>query len=427
MIRSLLPALVLAALPAAAAPGEEPAYRFEQREFLAAKDAALEHADVWKRWAEEYSREMRTSMGAMFAGRVGAGKVVKGAPYSAEVVTEANQSLADGNVITRHTSGAVYRDGEGRTRQESGSDDQDRSIFITDPVEQKSYVLTPGAKRAVATPYNPPRNFSVAHDLPYAREISREASREASRERAKERVKNRQVVRADGTEVRIEDGRVFVDGREVPGGTASVTSKSGKEVRVENGKVFVDGREIRVPEPPLPPVPPVPPRVVVQSVEDSGDGTRREEVRVQVIRSRDELRMPLPPAPPMPPGAPTALPPLPPLPPMPGVQTMRFESTARLGKGVTTNLGTREFDGVKAEGRSTVWTIPAGQIGNRNPINVSSETWYSPELQVTVYARHNDPRTGETLYRLAGIKRGEPAPALFKVPEEYQLRDRTRK
>jgi hypothetical protein len=67
------------------------------------------------------------------------------------------------------------------------------------------------------------------------------------------------------------------------------------------------------------------------------------------------------------------------------VQTLRFESTARLGKGVTTTLGTKDFDGVRAEGKSTVWTIPAGEIGNRNPIQVTSESWYAPDLQVTVY------------------------------------------
>ena len=105
---------------------------------------------------------------------------------------------------------------------------------------------------------------------------------------------------------------------------------------------------------------------------------------------------------------------------------MRFESTAALGKGVTSKLGTREFDGVKAEGTSTVWTIPAGQIGNRNPINVTSESWYSPDLQVTVYSRHNDPRTGESIYRLASLKRAEPPADLFKVPEGYSIKGRTR-
>ena len=103
-----------------------------------------------------------------------------------------------------------------------------------------------------------------------------------------------------------------------------------------------------------------------------------------------------------------------------------FESPSRLGKGVTTQLGTKEFDGVKAEGKSTVWTIAAGEIGNKNAINVSSESWYSPELQVTVYSRYNDPRTGESIYRLAAIRRGEPALELFRVPPDYDVKSRER-
>jgi hypothetical protein len=118
---------------------------------------------------------------------------------------------------------------------------------------------------------------------------------------------------------------------------------------------------------------------------------------------------------------------VPPVPPLPGITTMRFESTAKLGKGVTTSLGTKEFEGVKAEGKSTTWTIAAGEIGNRNPITVMSETWYSPDLQVTVYSRHSDPRTGESIYRLANIRRGEPAADLFKVPDDYNVKKRAPK
>ena len=109
---------------------------------------------------------------------------------------------------------------------------------------------------------------------------------------------------------------------------------------------------------------------------------------------------------------------------MPGLDSFHFESTAGLGKGVTTSLGTKEFDGVKAEGSSTVWTIPAGRIGNRNPISVTKESWYAHDLQVLVYARHNDPRTGESIYRLASIKRAEPSAELFKVPEGYTVKGR---
>ena len=82
---------------------------------------------------------------------------------------------------------------------------------------------------------------------------------------------------------------------------------------------------------------------------------------------------------------------------------------------------------MKAEGTSTTWIIPAGKIGNRNAITVMRESWYSPELHVTVYSRHSDPRTGESIYRLANIRRGEPAADLFKVPEGYKVRGRTPK
>ncbi len=45
-------------------------------------------------------------------------KLVKGAPYSAEAVTEITQTLSDGNRIVNTTTAAVYRDSEGRTRRE---------------------------------------------------------------------------------------------------------------------------------------------------------------------------------------------------------------------------------------------------------------------------------------------------------------------
>jgi hypothetical protein len=92
-------------------------------------------------------------------------------------------------------------------------------------------------------------------------------------------------------------------------------------------------------------------------------------------------------------------------------------------KAVSRELGTRDFDGVRAEGRQRSYEIPAGEVGNRNPIVVADETWYSPDLQVTVYAKHSDPRSGDYVYRLEGIKRGEPDAALFTVPSDYQVRE----
>ena len=41
------------------------------------------------------------------------GKVVKGAPYSAQAVTETTQTLGDGNRIINKSTATIYRDSEG--------------------------------------------------------------------------------------------------------------------------------------------------------------------------------------------------------------------------------------------------------------------------------------------------------------------------
>jgi hypothetical protein len=149
-----------------------------------------------------------------------------------------------------------------------------------------------------------------------------------------------------------------------------------------------DGKDLEV----------TPGRVVVKR--SGSEGKDVEDVRSEVVRvGRDAHAMhditPLPPL---------ALPLLP------------------RGKGETKVLGSREFDGVKADGTMTTHTIPAGEIGNERPILITSERWFSPELHVVVYAKNSDPRNGDTIYRLANLKRGEPPADLFKVPSDYKLR-----
>ena len=92
-------------------------------------------------------------------------------------------------------------------------------------------------------------------------------------------------------------------------------------------------------------------------------------------------------------------------------------------KAATRDLGTRDFNGIKAEGKLRSYEIPAGEIGNRNPIVVSDESWYAPDLQVTVYTKHSDPRSGDSVFRLENLKREEPAASLFAVPSDYTVRD----
>jgi hypothetical protein len=86
-------------------------------------------------------------------------------------------------------------------------------------------------------------------------------------------------------------------------------------------------------------------------------------------------------------------------------------------------LGTREIEGVLAEGTRTTVTIPAGAIGNERAIESVSERWYSHELRVVVMSHQNDPRFGETTYRLTDIRRGEPSTDLFEVPPGYKVVD----
>ena len=81
------------------------------------------------------------------------------------------------------------------------------------------------------------------------------------------------------------------------------------------------------------------------------------------------------------------------------------------------------IDGLPVEGHKSSQTIPAGQIGNEQPITITSEEWRSPDLKVLVLTKHNDPRTGESIYRLANVVRAEPDPSLFVVPSDYEIRD----
>jgi hypothetical protein len=79
-------------------------------------------------------------------------KVVKGAPYSADAVTERLQALSDGNRITHKNTSQVFRDADGRVRREQtfgmignwvSADRPEKTIFINDPVSGTHYVLDP--------------------------------------------------------------------------------------------------------------------------------------------------------------------------------------------------------------------------------------------------------------------------------------------
>jgi hypothetical protein len=89
------------------------------------------------------------------------------------------------------------------------------------------------------------------------------------------------------------------------------------------------------------------------------------------------------------------------------------------------NLGTQMFDGISAEGTRRTTTMPAGQIGNEQPIITVYERWYSPDLQMLVMSTRSDPRSGTNIYKLTNINRSEPPPTLFQVPPDYTVTDLT--
>lgn len=251
------------------------------------------------------------------------GKVVKGAPYSAQAVTESVQTLGDGNRIVHKNTAQVYRDSEGRTRRDqslgsigpyAAQGDPPQTFFINDPVAGANYILDPRSK--------------IARKLP----------------RMEFRFKS--------------------------------VSKDGVVVQEDiKGKL-------------------------------SGESHPRVRVKKEGDESGFAFSIQTPP-----PGDPTA---------SADVQFFRHSSKA---EKKTEKLEARNVEGVQAEGSRTTTTIPAGELGNEQPIQIVNERWYSPELQVIVMTRHSDPRLGETTYKLTNIQRGEPSAALFQVPSDYTLKE----
>ena len=131
-------------------------------------------------------------------------------------------------------------------------------------------------------------------------------------------------------------------------------------------------------------------------------------------------------------GPPPGLPALPPPGGAPQVMFFRREVpgpvTRALGPGdaaapTIEQLGAQYTDGVQATGTRNTITIPAGQVGNERPFDITDERWFSQQLQVTVRSEHSDPRMGKTVYSLQNISLAEPSAALFEVPAEYTVKE----
>ena len=296
---------------------------------------------------------------AFAAGELGRERIVKAAPYCADAEQESVQTLADGNRIVRKQSTRLCRDGEGRTRQEVDRSGH-RIVYLRDPVSHENWVLDLQRKSARRL-----GNLVAPHDTSAWREYG-----DKMREWAK------------GLHERV--------------------SKDGAPP---------------APVPPVPPTPPTPPMagtapvVVTQDEREvrDADGKLQKEVQVRVLRFEG------PHGPMAMPGMPGVIAPLP-----PGV-AMCAQIGAPRGPGVASSLGTKDIEGVKANGERTTWTIEAGKVGNEKPIVVTRDVWTSPDLMVTMQTRDADPQVGETTYRLTNLKRGEPDASLMRVPPDFTV------
>lgn len=108
----------------------------------------------------------------------------------------------------------------------------------------------------------------------------------------------------------------------------------------------------------------------------------------------------------------------------PALTIPRPSNTTGTGLSVT-DLGQQTLDNVSLQGTRKTRLIPAAASGTGQPVEVTNEYWYSPDLAVYLIIKHNDPRTGEQIVAVTHITRGEPAVADMTVPPEYKVVDET--
>ena len=276
-------------------------------------------------------------------------RIVRGAPYSAEAVTETVQALADGNRIVRQSVTRIFRDSEGRTRRETvGSDGQVSTVMISDPVSESQWMLMPAqriAHRNGVIIASPGGSYSFASVQPSGggTVVATRTPDGGVRVEAKEAVTEEEIKRRQGVELAAAGAAVSGSGS----GSGSVSA----------GAVAVGG------------------------------GSASTMTRVAPVEMGTMMRVP-------------------------GNSTVNKE-----------DLGQQVVEGVMARGTRTTTTIPAGAIGNVQPIEIVSEQWFSDDLKVLVMTRHADPRTGETVYKLTNVSLAEPVRTMFEVPADYTIRD----
>ena len=174
-------------------------------------------------------------------------KVVKGAPYSAEAITETVMTLADGNRIVRKNTAGVYRDGEGRTRREqtlsavgpwATAVEPPTTVFINDPAAKVSYTLEPRSRTARKLDFG--REGEVRRKLEEAVKVEQGQAELSAEDQQKIRHK---MEMAAGAHARVGANADHLKVHSATAGRVAVRVR-GQEAKEESlGKQLVEGVE----------------------------------------------------------------------------------------------------------------------------------------------------------------------------------------
>ena len=322
-------------------------------------------------------------------------RLVKGAPFSAETVSEAIQTLPDGNRIVQRSEGHMYRDSLGRTRTErtfrmGGTSTERQTISIFDPESGTNLILDPQTRTArkitslLRTPAPPGIVFTP----------SAAAGATAGVEPAK-RITAGSVLQGNAIK-KVQPVYPAVAKAAQAEGAVQVQVSINEAGEISSAQV-VSGHPL---------------------LRDAALDAARQwqfkptEVGGQAVKVQGVLTFNF---------------------------TLQKNETAPQGAGVaggfgvggvmvrtntkTETLGKQTIEGIECEGKRSVSTIPAGDIGNERAIEMIRESWYSPELQMTILTKQTDPRFGESTYRVTNINRSEPEASLFQVPNDYTIKE----
>jgi hypothetical protein len=229
-----------------------------------------------------------------------------GQPFSADVIEETDRFLSDGNHIHHENHGRVFRDSQGRTRNESEiavfapGAKPFVHIMISDPVEGRFIMLNPEQKTATVNQFGKRNSASPGVGLP-----------------------------------------------------AQPANNSAKSNAPATGAVE--------------------PEVLLESLRNmrAASGTQAQG-KLQISRE---------------------------------------------------DLGATEIEGYNVTGTRFTRTIPAGEMGNDQPMTTTNERWFSADLKMDLLTKSESPESGKHVHKLVNIRLGDPDPLLFQVPADYTVKE----